>query len=232
MSKRSAILFIEIAKADLALTLPGEHNGTLQHEKTVVTAAGWLTEGKFNDLILDNRLLQLLGLEENLTTTLAALQAEDLASLPADERHPLQAFITGEFADNSRWNSQPLQGGLDLGLFFQDIQHNFRVNKADIDLRLGQSHINSEGAFGESGDSLVLSVKAPRLNQLWPDLPGSVDYICADGTIVDNVLVTKGRFSQGDFKELGKAPIDFELRTAGGWQVLTEEGYEGWGWYN
>lgn len=146
----------------------------------------------------------------------------------SEENHPLQAFITGEFTDNSRWNNQPLQGRLDFGLFFQD-QHNFRVNKADIDLRLGQSHINSEGAFGESGDSLVLSVKAPRLNELWPDLPGSVDLdLRLDGTIVDNVLVTKGRFSQGDFKELGKAPIDFELRTAGGWQVLTEEGYEGW----
>lgn len=146
----------------------------------------------------------------------------------SEENQPRQAFVTGEFADDSRWNSQPLQGSLDFGLFFQD-EHNFRIAKADIDLRLGQSQIHSEGAFGESGDSLVLSVKAPQLNDLWPDLPGSVDLeLSLDGSIAENSLSTKGRFSQGDFSEVGKAPIDFELRAAGGWHVLTEEGYEGW----
>ena len=146
----------------------------------------------------------------------------------SEDNQPRQAFITGEFADDSRWNNQALQGNIDLGLYYQD-PHNFRVNKADIDLRLGQSHINSKGAFGELDDSLVLAVKAPRLNDLWPGLPGSVNLdLKLDGTIADNVLVTKGRFSQGDFKAIGKAPIDFELRAAGGWQALTEEGYEGW----
>ena len=146
----------------------------------------------------------------------------------SENNQPLQAFVTGEFADDSRWNSQPLQGSLDFGLFFRD-EHDFTVSKADIDLRLGQNHILSEGAFGEPNDSLTLSVKAPQLKDLWPDLPGSVDLeLRLDGTIAENTLATKGRFSQGDFKELGKAPIDFELRAAGGWRELTEEGYEGW----
>ena len=37
----------------------------------------------------------------------------------------------------------------------------------------------------------------------------------------------KGRFSQGNFKEVGKAPIDFDVAAHGGWKVLAD-GYEGW----
>ena len=146
----------------------------------------------------------------------------------SEENKPIQAFVTGEFANDSRWNNQPLQGKLDFGLFFQN-ERNFSVTRANTDLRLGQSQIVSEGAFGEPGDSLKLSVKAPRLNDFWPNLPGSVDLeLSLEGTISDNKLATKGRFSQGDFKEVGKAPIDFELRAAGGWKKLTEDAYEGW----
>ncbi|MDO5666941.1 MAG: translocation/assembly module TamB domain-containing protein [Alcaligenaceae bacterium] len=145
----------------------------------------------------------------------------------AEDYTPRQAFLTGEFLQGSRWNSQPLQGDIDFGLFFQD-QHNFSLSKADIDLRLGQSRIVSKGAFGERDDSLALSVKAPRLSDLWPTLPGSVDLdLSLDGTISDNKLAAKGRFSQGNFNQVGKAPIDFDVRATGGWKNL-QEGYEGW----
>lgn len=146
----------------------------------------------------------------------------------SEENVPRQVFVTGGFNEGSRWNNQPLRGALDIGLFFQD-ERNFNVTKADIDLRLGQSHITSAGAFGESEDSLKLAVKAPRLNELWPDLPGSVDLdLSLDGTIENNKLATKGRFSQGNSTEVGKAPLDFELRAEGGWKELTEDAYEGW----
>lgn len=145
----------------------------------------------------------------------------------AEDNTPSQVFLTGEFLPGSRWNSQPLQGDMDVGLFFQD-QHNFTVRKADINLRLGQSRIVSEGAFGETDDHLSLSVKAPTLSELWPDLPGSIDLdVNLAGTISDNTLAAQGRFSQGNFTEVGKAPIDFAVRATGGWKTL-DEGYEGW----
>lgn len=147
--------------------------------------------------------------------------------LLSEDNQPLQAFVTGKFLEDSRWNNQPLQGSLDFGLLFQD-EHNFNLEKADINLQLGQSHIVSDGSFGRQDDSFKLSIKAPRLSDLWPDLPGSIALdLALDGSISDNQFAAKGRFSQGDFSELGKAPIDFEIRTMGGWQTL-EEGYEGW----
>lgn len=147
--------------------------------------------------------------------------------LLAEDNTPLQAFLTGEFQQDSRWNSQSLQGDIDFGLFFQD-EHNFSLNKADINLRLGQSRIISKGAFGKSDDSLKLSINAPRLSDLWPGLQGSVDLdLNLDGTISDNKLAAKGRFSQGNFNEVGKAPIDFDVLATGGWKAL-DDGYEGW----
>lgn len=147
--------------------------------------------------------------------------------LLAEDNTPLQAFLTGEFQPSSRWNRQPLQGQIDFGLYFQN-ERDFSVSKADIDLHLGQSRIVSSGAFGNSDDRLKLSVKAPRLSDVWPDLPGAIDLdLSLDGSISDNQFAAKGRFSQGKSKEVGKAPIDFDVAASGGWKTL-ENGYEGW----
>lgn len=148
-------------------------------------------------------------------------------ALLSEDNLPRQIFLTGQFLQGSRWNNQPLRGDIDFGLFFED-EHNFSLTKADIDLHLGQSSIVSKGSFGERDDTLNLSIKAPQLSHLWPDLPGSINLdLSLDGTISDNKLRAKGRFSQGDYVEVGKAPIDFDLRAAGGWKVL-DEGYGGW----
>ncbi|WP_306575453.1 translocation/assembly module TamB domain-containing protein [Oligella urethralis] len=144
-----------------------------------------------------------------------------------EDNTPLQAYVTGEFQPSSRWNRQPLQGKIDVGLYVQN-ERDFSVSKADIDLRLGKSRIVSAGAFGQTDDRLQLSIKAPSLSELWPDLPGAIDLdLRLDGSISDNHLSAKGRFSQGNFKEVGKAPIDFDVAAHGGWKVLAD-GYEGW----
>lgn len=150
------------------------------------------------------------------------------ALLSADNQ-PQQVVVLGEIAEGSRWNQQPLSGDLDIALRFKE-EGDINLSNADIDLRLGQSHILSQGAFGASAnDELLLSVKASQLSALWPGLPGAIDLdLSLSGSIQDNQLRTKGLFSQGDSKEIGKAPIAFELSVDGGWDTLTAEGYEGW----
>ena len=145
----------------------------------------------------------------------------------SEDNIPNQLFVTGQFLEGSRWNNQALKGEIDLGLSYQDMHH-FNLSKGNINLHLGNASIVSNGSFGELNDRFNLSIKAPQLSALWPDLPGSVNLdLSLDGAISDNKLTAKGRFSQGNFTEVGKAPIDFDLRMVGGWKEF-QGGHEGW----
>ncbi|HLR13542.1 MAG TPA: translocation/assembly module TamB domain-containing protein [Burkholderiaceae bacterium] len=94
------------------------------------------------------------------------------------------------------------------------------VHQMDMDIVLGNSHIRSEGGFGDADDSLKLTVEAPQLASFWPDLPGGVNVdLQLDGSVAEHVLHLDTRYRPPDSQadKLGKAPIAVALDVQGGW---------------
>ena len=151
----------------------------------------------------------------------------------------LSAHVKGDFDEGSQWNKQKLRGQLDVALLRElgssggvvvgaIDPHVYTIPKADINLTLGSSSIKSSGAFGQPADKLVLAVNAPRFSDFWPGLPGSLVLNGnLDGSLANHVIGLKGTFSQGKSKELGQAPVSFDVGLKGFWGELSP-GADGW----
>lgn len=70
--------------------------------------------------------------------------------------------------------------------------------RADLDLRLGSNHIETEGAFGRRGDTLALNINAPELQRFGFGLTGTLS---AKGTLTS----TADNFTELDAKLNGNA---------------------------
>lgn len=151
----------------------------------------------------------------------------------------LRVHVKGGVDEGSQWNNQKLAGSVDVALQRQlgssggvalgaIDPHIYTIPKADINLTLGGSTIKSSGAFGQAADKLALAVNAPRFADFWPGLPGSlVVNGNLDGSLASHVLGLNGTFSQGKSKELGQAPVSFDVGLKGFWGELSA-GADGW----
>ncbi len=102
------------------------------------------------------------------------------------------------------------------------------IRKADINLKLGENSITTSGSFGQEESLLRLNVDATKLADLAPDVNGSAKVSgTLAGSIASHVLDISGKVDQGNFKSLGKAPVDLALKINGKWHKLAD-GVDGW----
>ena len=97
------------------------------------------------------------------------------------------------------------------------------IRKADIDLTLGQNSVSTSGSFGKDESVLRLNVDAAKLAELAPGVNGTAKVTgTLAGTIASHVLDISGKVDQGNFKSLGKAPLDLALKLNGKWHKLAD----------
>lgn len=107
--------------------------------------------------------------------------------------------------------------------------HDLVVHRLNLDLRLGENRVHSEGSLGAPGSLLSLDVQAPRLAAFWPDLPGGLTVQGElSGSLVEHGLDLKGRYVPAGSSAgvLGSAPFAAALKAQGGWGG-TPEGWRG-----
>jgi translocation and assembly module TamB len=125
-----------------------------------------------------------------------------------------------------------------------------RITQADADMRLGANRLTARGAYGRPGDTLAVSLDAPRLEEFTPlagglrargTLSGSLDDPRAELTAeasaltlpgevhLENVHATlRGALSAHEATLAGAAPaleLDVDARLRGGWS--RERGWAG-----
>lgn len=135
----------------------------------------------------------------------------------------------------SVWNGQALSGNIDLasdlrqvftpkavdapaadtmdeaenpGLVLEDII----LERLNIDLRLGDNTISTQGQLGLPGNELSINAVLPALGHIWPkigyaaELKGSLS-----GSVREHLLDLNGFYQIADKPELGQAQIAFSL---------------------
>ncbi|MFA7669699.1 MAG: translocation/assembly module TamB domain-containing protein [Burkholderiaceae bacterium] len=94
------------------------------------------------------------------------------------------------------------------------------LHKLDLDLTLGDNRIHSAGGVGAPDSQLELDVKAPRLADFWPGLPGGVTLQGGiSGGVAAHAVDIAGRYvpDNATRDEFGTAPVVLALKADGGW---------------
>ena len=160
-----------------------------------------------------------------------------------DRSQILSSSIELDVAEGSVWNDEPLQGLVKASMHTQDPSSqssaqpsapeevevaNFdwrtvQISDVDIDVHLGQNHVQAAGGFGWSDAALALTMHAPVLSSFWPDLPGGIELDAQlGGSVREHTVSLDGTYTPKDSvpDAIGVAPAQLNLEVAGGWVVV------------
>lgn len=169
----------------------------------------------------------------------SVLSAQAKAQLGLDAQQRIQNLGLQLAVDPaSKWNGQVLSGTIKLdrlgaasgALFDADAPRPFDpaalvLSGLDVNLALGKDSVRVKGEIAAGRTQLDLSVQAPHLAALWPDLPGgaTVQSVLA-GTLARHTLSLDARYTPDHAREgvVGEAPMAATLRLAGGWDDRPE----------
>ncbi len=141
------------------------------------------------------------------------------------------------FHEGSRWNEEALSGSLAVATALPTASAqpasapvtpafmNVALRQLDIDVRLGDNHIHSQGGIGATDSVLQLQIQAPQLADFWPDVPGGVDLKgTVGGSVAAHTMDLQGRYTPENATraELGTAPVALALKAQGGWGGVPE----------
>lgn len=163
-----------------------------------------------------------------------------------------------DVAQGSVWNEQPLTGqvnasvsGVAPALPAADgaptpghtaatteapLWQTMQVRDLDIDVQLGDNHVQASGVVGVSDSDLALQIQAPALASFWPGLPGGLNLDAQlGGAIHDHALTLDATYTPDDTVPdiLGQASAQLSLDIKGGWRLIDMPGSaqgasEGW----
>ena len=140
-----------------------------------------------------------------------------------------QAQLQLQLEETSRWNGQVAQGRIhmDVAQALLDatvpLWQAYTIKNSDIDVRIGNNHLQLKGAFGLSDDTLQLLVKAPALKQLWPSLD-QVGATEVEAKLVGSLFShqLKAHLTHqlhGDPKaKIGNGPVEAQFTLKGNWE--------------
>ncbi len=159
----------------------------------------------------------------------AVLSFDSNIHLQLDEQQTIRsADLDLTFLEGTRWNEQPLSGGLAVNAVLPagpeaDVAKAWKelvLNRLDINLNLGTNRIHSKGGIGAPASRLELDVQAPRLADFLPTLPGGVVLQGqVNGAVARHGVALNGRYTPANASsnELGTAPVTVDVRAEGGW---------------
>jgi len=164
-----------------------------------------------------------------------------------DHSQPLAADLKVQVGEDSRWNGQPLSGGIDAsvintnaapaaaqaGAARQDeLWKGLRLADLDMNLKLGSHHVLGKGSLGAPGSHLDLDVDIARLADAWPDVPGGLSLKGrVGGTLAQHSADLQAVYTPQDSRQgkMGSAPAEARLALQGGWGgTQGQPGPEGW----
>lgn len=146
-----------------------------------------------------------------------------------------QASVEATISKDSRWNKQVLAGTLSGRILAPhgvpasdspqaaattDPLAGFELQDLLLDLTVGPNRVKAQGAIKQGAGALTLDANTPRLDALWPDLPGGATLKAKlTGTLEKHQAELSARYTPADSRNdtLGRAPMQADLALAGGW---------------
>lgn len=144
-----------------------------------------------------------------------------------------------ELGSGSVWNAQTLSGDVDLAMDLRQVftpqavqapttdgiqeqpnqgfvLEDVIFERANINLRVGDNHIQTQGEFGQTGDNLRVDAELPKLEHVWQKI-GYAAQVKGDlqGSVREHSLNLNGYYQVADSQELGQAPIAFDIQGSG-----------------
>ncbi|CAB3650216.1 translocation/assembly module TamB domain-containing protein [Achromobacter pestifer] len=143
------------------------------------------------------------------------------------------AAVDLRFEDGTRWNKQPLTGGLKVQVDIAasdaaaqpidpavDPLAGLRIHGLDVDLKLGRNRVQAAGELDAKEGSLTLDAQAPQLDAFWPGIPGGAEL---KGKFAGTVAAHRGELTAGYTPAkprpgvLGQAPAKANIVFTGAW---------------
>lgn len=194
-------------------------------------------QGKGRDRIVGSFSGQRLDLAPWLGDTIPPAVLTVRGDLQADIENLSQlrhAAVDLRFEEGTRWNKQPLTGGLKAqvdiaapdaaapAVAAPDPLAGLRIHGLDVDLKLGRNRVQAQGELDAADGKLTLDAQAPQLDAFWPGIPGGADLkgkfggtmAAHRGDVTASYTPAKPRAGV-----LGEAPAKANIVFAGGWGV-------------
>lgn len=147
------------------------------------------------------------------------------------------AAIDLRFEEGTRWNKQPLTGGLKAQVDIAaavaaatatapttdaavDPLAGLRIHGLDVDLKLGRNRVQVQGEIDARDGALSLDAQAPQLDAFWPGIPGGAEL---KGKFTGTVAAHRGELAAGYTPAnsragvLGQAPAKANIAFTGAW---------------
>jgi len=119
--------------------------------------------------------------------------------------------------------AEPASGtqGADAGPAARPFWEGLALAAIDMDLSLGQNHLQAKGSLGVEDSSVKLDLNTPELAAFWPGLPGGASLAgTLAGTLASHKTDLVAHYAAGkggvDAK-VGEAPVDVHVVVDGGW---------------
>lgn len=162
-----------------------------------------------------------------------------------------QAALRAQVEPGSVWNSQTLEGDIDLALDLsrvftagivqnanqgnapaEPIAHQGFVledaffKRADIDLVLGDNTLKTQGQFGEADSQLHINARLPKMAQIGSGIGYAAEIMGSlTGSMREHTLDLQGFYQRADNNALGDAPLDFQLIVNGAAKDLLRKAF-------